>query len=96
MDTCILVPRGLRDIRVRDTVGRRIGLSHSFKPGPAGIRYKAIVISQEEEAQVDRLTYVLSNGVKEGIVARVLDGVCQPHCTYYSDGGRPGIRWKGV
>jgi hypothetical protein len=31
-------------------------------------RHQTIVISQEEEAQVDRLTYVLSNGVKEGLV----------------------------
>ena len=32
-----------------------------------------IVISDEPAAQVDRLRYVLSNGVKEGLVARVED-----------------------
>ena len=34
-------------------------------------RYQAILISNEEVAQVDRLTYILSNGVKENLVARV-------------------------
>ncbi len=36
-------------------------------------RYEAIVISDEPAAQVDRLRYVLANGVKEGLVARVED-----------------------
>jgi REP element-mobilizing transposase RayT len=34
-------------------------------------RYQAIVISNEETAQVARLFYVLSNGVKENLVSRV-------------------------
>ena len=32
-------------------------------------RYEAIVVSDEPAAQVDRLRYVLANGVKEGLVA---------------------------
>ncbi|HEX7180606.1 MAG TPA: hypothetical protein VF756_02100 [Thermoanaerobaculia bacterium] len=36
-------------------------------------RFDAILISNEEGAQVERLTYVLSNGVKEGLVARLED-----------------------
>jgi REP element-mobilizing transposase RayT len=36
-------------------------------------RYEAIVISDEPAAQVDRLRYVLANGVKEGLVGRVED-----------------------
>jgi hypothetical protein len=36
-------------------------------------RYQAIVISDEEEAQVARLKYVLSHGVKENLVARLRD-----------------------
>ena len=36
-------------------------------------RYEAIVISDEPAAQIDRLRYVLANGVKEGLVARVED-----------------------
>jgi REP element-mobilizing transposase RayT len=34
-------------------------------------RYDAIPVSNEPAAQVDRLRYVLANGVKEGLVARV-------------------------
>jgi putative transposase len=36
-------------------------------------RYQAIVVSQEEAAQVGRLVYVLSNCCKEGLVARIED-----------------------
>jgi hypothetical protein len=36
-------------------------------------RYQAIVISDEEEAQVERLRYVLAHGVKENLVARLRD-----------------------
>jgi len=36
-------------------------------------RYQAIGVSDEEAAQVERLTYVLSNGVKELLVERVRD-----------------------
>jgi hypothetical protein len=34
-------------------------------------RYQAILVSGEEAAQVDRLTYILAQGVKENLVARV-------------------------
>jgi hypothetical protein len=34
-------------------------------------RYQAILVSNEEAAQVDRLTYSLAQGVKENLVARV-------------------------
>jgi hypothetical protein len=36
-------------------------------------RYAAIVVSDEEAAQVDRFRYILSHGVKENLVERVLD-----------------------
>ena len=36
-------------------------------------RYQAIVVSNEEEAQVERLRYLLSHGVKEGLVEGVRD-----------------------
>jgi hypothetical protein len=36
-------------------------------------RYTAIVVSDEEAAQVDRFRYILSHGVKESLVERVLD-----------------------
>lgn len=38
-----------------------------------GRRYQAILVSDEEEAQVGRLTYLLAHGVKEGLVASPLD-----------------------
>ncbi len=48
-------------------IGRRTG----WKEKVWGRRYQAIVISDEEEMQAARLRYVLSHGVKEGLVARV-------------------------
>jgi len=44
-------------------------------------RYQAIVISNEEAAQVERLRYVLAHGVKEGLVEKVAQwpGV---HCVH--------------
>jgi len=38
-----------------------------------GRRYQAIPISEEEEAQVERLRYVLAHGVKEGLVEHLRD-----------------------
>ncbi|HEX9941733.1 MAG TPA: transposase, partial [Thermoanaerobaculia bacterium] len=36
-------------------------------------RYQAILVSNEEEAQVERFRYVLSHGVKENLVERLQD-----------------------
>jgi hypothetical protein len=36
-------------------------------------RYSSIVVSDEEKAQVERFRYILSHGVKENLVERVLD-----------------------
>lgn len=36
-------------------------------------RYRAIVVSEEPAAQIERLRYVLAHGVKENLVARVRD-----------------------
>ncbi|MFL6262612.1 MAG: transposase [Thermoanaerobaculia bacterium] len=51
-------------------------------------RYQAIVISDEEEAQVARLKYVLSHGVKENLVARLREwpGL---HCVRQLADGEP-------
>lgn len=38
-----------------------------------GRRYQAILVSDEEPAQVSRLRYLLAHGVKEGLVARARD-----------------------
>jgi hypothetical protein len=51
-------------------------------------RYQAILISDEEEAQVERLRYVLAHGVKENLVARLRDwpGL---HCVRQIADGEP-------
>jgi hypothetical protein len=36
-------------------------------------RYQAIVVSEEDSAQIARLRYILAHGVKEGLVQRALD-----------------------
>src|SRR5215207_5790135 len=54
-------------------VAREVGRLREWKDKIWSRRYEAIVISDEPAAQVDRLRYVLSNGVKEGLVTRVED-----------------------
>jgi hypothetical protein len=53
-------------------------------------RHQAIVVSNEEEAQVGRLRYLLAHGVKESLVARVLDWP-GPHCAHSLVTGEPPI-----
>lgn len=58
-----------------------------------GRRYQAILVSDEEEAQVGRLVYLLAHGVKEGLVASPYDwpGV---HCARELVEGKPvSGRW---
>jgi REP element-mobilizing transposase RayT len=50
---------------------RKIGHLRDWPGGIWSDRYESIVVSGEPAAQVDRLRYVLSQGVKEGLVARV-------------------------
>ena len=38
-----------------------------------GRRFQAVIVSDEDEAQVARLSYVLAQGVKEGLVASPFD-----------------------
>jgi hypothetical protein len=54
-------------------LARLVGRLTGWKQKVWSRRYQAILISEEEEAQVGRLSYVLSNGVKEGLVEKVLD-----------------------
>jgi putative transposase len=53
-----------------------------------GRRYQAILVSEEEAAQVERFRYLLSHGVKEGLVAQAQDwpGV---HCARELLAGEP-------
>ena len=54
-------------------VAREVGRLRKWRDKVWSRRYEAIVISDEPAAQIDRLRYVLANGVKEGLVARVED-----------------------
>jgi hypothetical protein len=58
-----------------------------------GRRYQAILVSNEAEAQIARLRYVLAHGVKEGLVASPLDWP-GAHCAKALLEGAPVIgRW---
>jgi REP element-mobilizing transposase RayT len=54
-------------------VAREIGRLTGWREKIFGRRYQAILISSEPEAQIARLRYVLSHGVKEGLVERLKD-----------------------
>lgn len=55
---------------VNSNVAREVGLLVEWTGKFWHERYSSIVVSDEEAAQVGRLKYLLSQGVKEGIVAR--------------------------
>lgn len=58
-----------------------------------GRRYQAILVSNEEEAQIERLRYVLAHGAKEGLVASPLDWP-GAHCARALRDGAPIVgRW---
>lgn len=58
---------------VASNVAREIGKLHDWREKFWARRYRGIVVSHEEEAQVARLAYLLGNGVKEGLVDRPQD-----------------------
>jgi REP element-mobilizing transposase RayT len=69
--------------------GRLVGWREKFW----GRRFQAVIVSDEEEAQVGRLAYVLAQGVKEGLVASPVDwpGV---HCAQaLTEGSAISGRW---
>jgi REP element-mobilizing transposase RayT len=53
-----------------------------------GRRYQAILVTAEEEAQIDRLRYLLAHGAKEGLVASPLEWP-GAHCARALVGGGP-------
>jgi hypothetical protein len=55
---------------VMSNVAREVGRLHGWRERFWGRRYSAIVISDEEACQIARLRYLLSHGVKEGLVAK--------------------------
>lgn len=54
---------------VNSNIAREAGRLHNWKERFWGRRYTDIVISHEPEAQEQRIRYLLSQGVKEGLVA---------------------------
>ena len=49
-------------------LAREVGRLYGWKEKVWGRRYRAIVVSQEEAAQIGRLKYVLAHGAKENLV----------------------------
>jgi hypothetical protein len=61
-------------MRYLDTnLALEINRLHDRKGTVWGRRYQAILVSEEEAAQVGRLRYLLAHGVKEGLVAHARD-----------------------
>jgi REP element-mobilizing transposase RayT len=58
---------------VLGNVAREIGRLHDWREKFWARRYRSILVSHEEEAQVARLLYLLGQGVKEGLVAKPQD-----------------------
>lgn len=60
-------------------LSKEAGRLHGWRGTLIERRYKSILISEETRAQISRLRYVLSQGVKEGLVAKVAQWP-GPHC----------------
>ncbi len=58
---------------VSSKIAREVGRRVRWREKVWGRRYSAIIVSNETEAQVARLRYVLAQGVKEHLVARCID-----------------------
>ncbi len=58
---------------LNSNLAREVGHLVRWRERFWGRRYQAIVVSEEEPAQVARLRYVLAHGCKEGFVARPLE-----------------------
>jgi len=51
-------------------IAREIGRLHDWRDKFWARRYRSILVSHEEQAQIARLQYLLGQGVKEGLVTR--------------------------
>ncbi len=73
---------------VGSNIAREVARRTGWRERVWGRRYQAIVVSDEETAQIGRLEYLLAHGCKEGLVRRVEDwpGV---HCAKALCTGRP-------
>jgi hypothetical protein len=71
VDTALQLARFMNYLN--SNLAREAGRIHGWSEKFWGRRYQAIIISDEEASQVDRLRYILSQGCKEGLVARPRD-----------------------
>jgi REP element-mobilizing transposase RayT len=58
---------------VNGNLAKEVGRLHAWREKIWGRRYRAIVVSDDEETQVERLRYVLENGCKENLVRKPQD-----------------------
>lgn len=58
---------------LNSNLAREVGRLVRWREKFWGRRYQAIVVSQEPEAQIERLAYLLAHGAKEGLVASPRD-----------------------
>jgi REP element-mobilizing transposase RayT len=58
---------------LNSNLAREAGRIHRWREKFWGRRYQAILVSQEDDAQISRLRYILAHGVKEGLVGSPLD-----------------------
>ncbi len=58
---------------LKSNVSKEVGRLRRWAGGIFGDRYSDVVVTHEEAAQIGRLRYLLSHGVKEGIVKRPQD-----------------------
>jgi REP element-mobilizing transposase RayT len=64
---------------LNSNLAREVGRAIHWRERFWGRRYQAILVSDEEAAQVERLAYILSHGCKEHLVERPTDWP-GPHC----------------
>jgi hypothetical protein len=74
----LLVPQSAKQLAdfmrfVNSNVARKVGSLHGWREKFWSRRYQPIIVSDEEAAQVARLRYCLSHGVKEWLVDRASD-----------------------
>jgi REP element-mobilizing transposase RayT len=58
---------------LNSNLAREINRLHDWSGDVWERRYRSILVSSEQDAQVSRLKYILAHGVKEGLVARASD-----------------------
>lgn len=74
-------------------LAKEIGRLYDWRDKVWSRRFRSISISDEPEAQIARLKYVLAHGVKEGLVASPHDWP-GPHCVHaLTSGSRPRGLW---